>query len=134
VRGANLGDVVPIPTGEPGAIRKLAKSNEELRTEQDQRRDDQPLVTLCQFCDWRHEGTVGEGRAAALEHRQAEHPDAIGKTFRRRRIWVPRSRRTAEEDESVGREADEHRRARHEREQAEMLEKVLRRHAREAAA
>lgn len=41
-------------------------------------RDQQPLTTTCSVwgCDWKHEGTAGEGREAFLEHRAKEHPTA----------------------------------------------------------
>ena len=46
-------------------------------------RDDQPILTLCGFCDWTFKGTAAEGRDAAAAHRSHKHPDA--KPVRRRR-------------------------------------------------
>jgi hypothetical protein len=61
------------------------KTAEELRAEEAERRDAQPIVTLCGFCDWRFEGTAGEGREQARAHREAEHPEAAHRRTPRRR-------------------------------------------------
>lgn len=42
-------------------------------------RDQHPLVTRCAWCDWTHDGTLADGRQAALDHRNAQHPERMGK-------------------------------------------------------
>lgn len=87
-RATSLGQAQPIMSR--GAAKKIGadggKTAAEMTAEHDAWRDEQPIVTLCGFCDWRFAGTAAEGRAAAAEHRAQEHPDA--KPVRRRRGTV----------------------------------------------
>lgn len=52
-------------------------------------RDAQQVTTRCSIhgCDWTHEGTAADGRAAFLEHRSVDHPtaDRIARNEERRR-------------------------------------------------
>lgn len=52
----------------------LGKRNALMREEEQAAYDAMPTITRCAFCDWTHEGTAGEGRAAALQHRSRAHP------------------------------------------------------------
>jgi hypothetical protein len=56
----------------PALARKRGKSQFTLRIEAAQ--DAQPCITRCLFCRWKYEGTVSEGRTAALAHRRSVHP------------------------------------------------------------
>ena len=35
----------------------------------------QQTLTKCGLCDWTFEGTMAEGKLAAKEHRESEHPE-----------------------------------------------------------
>lgn len=70
-------------------------------------RDEQPLVTRCAFCPWSFEGTAGEGREAAVEHR-AVHAQVISAARRERRsaeveakLLKERSRVQSPEDKRI---------------------------------
>lgn len=39
----------------------------------EERMDALPVKEMCLFCDWEFEGTVAEGRTAALRHRRRHH-------------------------------------------------------------
>jgi hypothetical protein len=60
--------------GSRGDSRDTGMSAAEMRERAARWRDEQPQVTLCALCGWRFEGSVGEGREAAREHRLAVHP------------------------------------------------------------
>jgi hypothetical protein len=98
-------------------------------------RDNTPLTSRCTFCGWTHHGTAIEGRAAALEHRRAEHPEAAARPRRprARRSWPKTSLRTSSDEAQIRVDAAEANRVRAEREDGERLEKVLRALARDAA-
>jgi hypothetical protein len=97
--------------------------------------DSQVTTSACAFCDWTFEGTAGEGRERALEHRRAEHPEAcVRKPRRRGSNMRKRALRTASEEEQVKVDTEEARRVRSEREQAEMLAKIERGRERAALA
>jgi hypothetical protein len=98
--------------------------------------DSQVTTSYCMFCDdWTFEGTAGEGREAALEHRRAKHPEAcVRKPRRRGSNMRKRALRTASEEEQVKVDTEEARRVRSEREQAEMLAKIERGRERAALA
>lgn len=58
------------------------KLAEQLNAEHDAWRDQQPTVTTCARCGWRHVGLAGDGRAAFKQHLAAQHPE-VKKTRRR---------------------------------------------------
>lgn len=45
----------------------------QVRAEEAERRDAQPVVTRCALCDWFFDGTASEGREQAREHRATVH-------------------------------------------------------------
>lgn len=96
-------------------------------------RDEQPLRTSCLFCDWVFIGLAGEGRQAALAHREEHHPEAAVKRPRKVRRITATWQRSDADREQITLDAAEANRVRAEREDAERLEKVLRARAREAA-
>jgi hypothetical protein len=51
--------------------------------------DSQQMTAYCAFCPkWQADGTAGEARAAAEQHRKEEHPETFKKhTVRRRRVF-----------------------------------------------
>ena len=51
---------------------RLAERRREERAEADTR----PIRVICGFCEWHQEGSLGECRRAAQEHREAHHPEA----------------------------------------------------------
>ncbi|HEY2940447.1 MAG TPA: hypothetical protein VGJ27_11590 [Gaiellaceae bacterium] len=45
-----------------------------------------PVVTRCALCPgWKFKGSLEEGIEAARQHRQAEHPELVGRPRARRR-------------------------------------------------
>lgn len=71
------------PFGKPAAtIREETRAN----------LDATVLTTACAFCPWTHTGPAAQGRARALAHRQADHPDL--KPAKRRRSNIRRFRVT----------------------------------------
>lgn len=96
--------------------------------------DGQSTVSLCAFCDWRHEGTAAEGREAALAHRQEKHPEACIRKPRLRRRISKKNLRTAGEEEQIAVDAAEANRLRRERDEAAVLAKIERGRLRDAAA
>ena len=110
-------------------------SGEVLRARHQEWADSNPARSECLFCNWSHQGTAGECREAALEHRQQEHPEAcIRKPRGKGRRITKRKLRSASEEEQIKVDAAEANRVRREREVAEMLEKVERGRARLLAA
>jgi hypothetical protein len=59
------------------------KSQKEMKAEQQEAENQQPITTSCAFCTWTYEGTAYEGRELAKGHRRVHHPDAV--PARRRR-------------------------------------------------
>lgn len=137
-RAANLGQAVPVgrrPFEDPPVEKTEPKSSDELRADEAARRDAQPVLTLCGLCeDFRFEGPAGEGRELARAHREAEHPQACVRRARGARRITRRAGRSEEANAQIKFEADEARRVRAEREDAERLVKVERGRQRDALA
>jgi hypothetical protein len=69
--------------------------------------DARPMTTLCAFCDWTFDGTVGAGREMAAAHRYLAHPETRTKKTRRKRGPSPRLGSDAERHAaSEARQAD----------------------------
>lgn len=67
------------PFGKPSAL---------IRAEERATQDATVLTTACAFCPWTHTGPAADGRARALAHRLADHPDL--KPAKRRRSNIRR--------------------------------------------
>ena len=105
----------------------LGKRAAEIRADDDAWRDEGRVVESCLFCPWTYAGTAGEGRAMARAHREARHPEAVGRrTYRK----PPRSYQIRAPGDQV---IEDQRRARLEREEAERLATIARGRARAAA-
>jgi hypothetical protein len=79
---------------------------EERRREQAEA-DARPLVARCFYCYWTFEGTVGEAREQAAEHRRRDHPELAKVKTRRKRGPSPRLGSDAERHAaSSARQAD----------------------------
>jgi hypothetical protein len=75
--------------------------------------DQKPARAACLFCDWTAEGTVGETRKAARDHRAREHPHARWTQGRNRRTTKrPTLRTDMHHDDWTAVEAERQRRAR----------------------
>lgn len=77
-RAVPLGEAIPpymLRRDRPAEPAGPAKTPEERRQEEAERADAQPIRTQCGICGWSFEGTVGEGRAAAIAHREERHPE-----------------------------------------------------------
>lgn len=69
--------------------------------------DEQPTLTLCGFCGWRHEGSAVDGRVAYGEHRAAAHPESLkgkrGSAKRRKDVEIEEARARLAEREDADR-------------------------------
>jgi hypothetical protein len=122
---------VPSRSGLTSAGNRTAES---MRERHQDWADAQTTTSSCFFCDWTFTGTAAEGRDEARAHRQDEHPEAcIRKPRLRKRKISKKQIRSAGKEEQIAVDAAEARRIRHEREQSEMLAKIERGRARDAA-
>lgn len=124
-RVRTLGHAVPVPLGRSHdgttADAPTPKTAEEMRADQDARRDAAPMVTSCAAdgCPWTHTGTAGECRAEAATHRADVHPELVS----RRTYRKGGSKIGAKVDDTIIEEARQRRR---DREEADQLEKIER--------
>jgi hypothetical protein len=76
------------------------KSQKEMKAEQQEAENQQPITTRCTFCTWTFHGTALEGRELAKGHRRVHHPDVKQKT--RRRVGLMRHVSTDDEHRAEG--------------------------------
>lgn len=127
-RARALGDAVPLrltPLVDDGP-KVEPKTSAELRAESEARRDAQPMSTRCAVdgCGWTITATAGECRDEAAAHRQAAHPELVGRRTERKQSV---GKIGGKVDDDIIEAA---RRRRTEREQAEQLATIERGRAR----